>query len=62
VTDASPSVPHLLAAVDLDGDGELEFISGPDGESSAYALIRPGKKGVYVRDTFFTTPFLDCPC
>jgi hypothetical protein len=62
VADASPSVPNLLAAVDLDADGELEFISGPDGESADFALIRPGKKGVYVRDTFFTTPFLDCPC
>jgi hypothetical protein len=62
VSDASPSVPHLLAAVDLDADGELEFISGPDGETAAYALIRPGKKGVYVRDVFFSAPFLDCPC
>jgi hypothetical protein len=62
VADASPSAPDLLAAVDLDADGELEFISGPEGESAAYALIRPGKKGAYVRDTFFSTPFLDCPC
>jgi len=62
VADASPDVPDLLAAVDLDADGELEFISGPDGETFAHALIRPGKKGVYVRDTFFSAPFLDCPC
>jgi hypothetical protein len=62
VADAAPSVPHLLAAVDLDADGELEFVSGPDGESAAYALLRPNKKGAYVRDTFFSTPFLDCPC
>ena len=51
-----------LAAVDLDGDGALEFVSGPDGESERFGLIRPGPKGTYVREVFFSVPFLDCPC
>jgi hypothetical protein len=62
IVDASSSVPHFLAAVDLDDDGELEFITGPDDESAAFELIHPGKKGSYARDTFFAAPFLDCPC
>jgi hypothetical protein len=57
-----PSVPHFLAGVDLDADGELELISGPDGEQEEFALIVPDRKGVYLREVFFSAPFLDCPC
>jgi hypothetical protein len=61
VANESPSVPHLLAGVDLDADGELELISGPDGEDESFALLRPAKSG-YVREVFFAAPYLDCPC
>lgn len=62
VIDGAPGILNVLAAVDLDGDGELEFVTGPDGESERFGLIRPGKKGTYVREDFFAVPFLDCPC
>lgn len=59
----SPSFPRLLAAVDLDGDGDVEFIAGPTDETSAFDLIRRrSKSGPYVRERFFEVPFLDCPC
>jgi hypothetical protein len=53
---------RLLAAVDLDGNGEFEFVTGPDSDSERFALIRPSGKGSYVREEFFFVPNLDCPC
>jgi uncharacterized protein DUF4440 len=46
---------------DLDADGQLEILSGPEGFSRERALIRrQGSK--LVRDVLFAVPFLDCPC
>jgi hypothetical protein len=63
VLETDPSnVLNPLAAVDLDGNGEFELVTGPDGDSEGFALVRPSGKGTYVREQFFGVPFLDCPC
>jgi ketosteroid isomerase-like protein len=49
------------SAFDLDADGQLEILSGPEGFSRERALIhRQGSR--LVRDVLFAVPFLDCPC
>jgi len=49
------------SAFDLDGDGQLEILSGPEGLERERALLR--RRGAkVVRDLLFSVPFLDCPC
>jgi ketosteroid isomerase-like protein len=55
-------VAHVIAALDVDGDGELEFVTGPDGFTNVMSLLRRNRQGVYVRNTFFKNSYFDCPC
>ena len=52
----------VFAAFDSDGDGELEFIAGPDGFTSEIELVRRSKSGRYTREALFRVPSLICPC
>ncbi|HTV23611.1 MAG TPA: nuclear transport factor 2 family protein [Polyangiaceae bacterium] len=59
VFEEEPFAP--ASAFDLDGDGQLEILSGPEGSRRERALLRrSGSK--LVRDVLFAVPFLDCPC
>jgi hypothetical protein len=51
----------LQAALDLDDDGRLEFISGPDNLDQAHSFWRPTAQG-YERTELSHVSFLDCPC
>ena len=75
VFDATPEKPALrgiieegdnevsiVAALDTDGDGELEYVSGPDGLTSDVLLLRRNKAGIYTRETLFVVPNTICPC
>lgn len=49
------------AAFDLDGDGRLEILSGPEGLTRERSLLR--RRGAQVvRDLLSSVPSLDCPC
>jgi ketosteroid isomerase-like protein len=49
------------SAFDLDADGQLEILSGPEGFTRERALLRRQGSRL-VRDVLFAVPFLDCPC
>jgi hypothetical protein len=46
---------------DLDGDGELEVLFGPEDLDQGRALWHRGKSG-YVLDKLLSVPFLGCAC
>jgi hypothetical protein len=52
----------VIAAMDSDGDGELEFVTGPDGFRQEYSLLRRTKSGLYTAEVFFLIPTYICPC
>jgi hypothetical protein len=56
---AEPLAP--TSAFDLDGDGQLEILSGPEGLNRERALLRRRGSKV-VRELLLSVPFLDCPC
>jgi hypothetical protein len=56
---AEPLAP--TSAFDLDGDGQLEILSGPEGLNRERALLRQRGSKV-VRELLLSVPFLDCPC
>lgn len=52
----------IVGALDTDGDGELEYVSGPDGLTSDVLLLRRNKAGIYRRESLFVVPNTVCPC
>lgn len=52
---------NVIAAFDLNGDGEPELLSGPDGEHQSFSLIRRDGNA-FEKEDVFTIPYFDCPC
>lgn len=51
----------VRAALDLDGDGQLEFISGPDDFERSISYWQPTPQG-YDRTVLHAVDYQDCPC
>ncbi len=52
---------QVRGAVDLDGDGDFEFLTGPEAANDEFSVLRPrGRK--YERELLFWTAFWDCGC
>lgn len=52
---------HALSAADLDGDGQLELLSGPEGLVQAFSYWSPTANS-YERHILHAVSYHDCPC